>query len=221
MLIKGLQKFTLIDYPGKIACTIFVFGCNFCCPYCHNPELIDAKKAGKVKTYSEGEILDFLRERKNFLNGVCITGGEPCLNKDLLYFIKKIKKIGYSVKLDTNGTNPNMLKQLIKAKLIDYVAMDIKAPLEKYEGVVNAKVNIKDIKESINIIKSLPNYEFRTTVVPSLLNKKDILKIAELIKGKTYHLQQFRPINCLDKDYNKKRPYSAKQLQEMRESIKK
>lgn len=221
MLIKGLQKLTLIDYPGKIATTIFIFGCNFRCPYCHNPELLNASEAKKFRAYSKEEILRFLKERCDFLEGVCITGGEPTLSKDLPTLIKSIKKIGYVIKLDTNGTNPKMLRELIKAKLIDYIAMDIKAPLEKYEKIVNAPVNKNDIEESINIIKKLGDYEFRTTIVPGLLSKQDIIEIAKWIKpAKAYYLQQFRPVNCLNKSYNKRKPYSLEQLRQMQEAVK-
>lgn len=221
MLIKGLQKLTLIDYPDKIAATIFLFGCNLRCPYCHNPELINASEAKKFKTYSKEEILRFLNERFDFLDGVCITGGEPTLSKDLPNLIKSIKKLGYAIKLDTNGTNPKMLHELIKAKLIDYIAMDIKAPLERYEKVVNSPVNKSDIQDSIKIIKTLKDYEFRTTVVPGLLDKQDIIEIARWIKpAKAYYLQQFRPVNCLNKSYNKKKSYSVEQLREMREAVK-
>ena len=221
MLIKGLQKLTLIDYPNKIAATIFIFGCNLRCPYCHNPELINASEAKKFKTYSKEEILLFLGERHDFLDGVCITGGEPTLSKDLPNLIKSIKKLGYAIKLDTNGTNPRMLKELLKKKLIDYIAMDIKAPIEKYEKVVNAPVNKSDIQDSIKIIKKLEDYEFRTTVVPGLLDKQDIIEIARWIKpAKAYYLQQFRPINCLNKSYNKKKSYSVEQLREMRDAVK-
>jgi len=221
MLIKGLQKLTLIDYPNKIAATIFIFGCNLRCPYCHNPELIHESEAKKIKTYSKEEILRFLKERCDFLEGICLTGGEPTLSKDLPSLIKSIKKIGYAIKLDTNGTNPRMLKELLKKKLIDYAAMDIKAPLERYEKVVNAPVNKNDIEESINTIKKLGNYEFRTTIVPGLLDKQDIIEIARWIKpARAYYLQQFRPINCLDKSYNKKKPYPLEQLQEMRDAVK-
>ena len=221
MLIKGLQKLTLIDYPNKIAATIFLFGCNLRCPYCHNPELINASEAKKFKTYSKEEILSFLNERFDFLEGVNITGGEPTLSKDLPNLIKSIKKLGYTIKLDTNGTNPKMLHELIKAKLVDYIAMDIKAPLERYEKVVNSPVNKSDIQDSIKIIKKLEDYEFRTTVVPGLLDKQDIIEIARWIKpAKAYYLQQFRPINCFNKSYNKKKSYSVEQLREMRDAVK-
>lgn len=224
MLIKGLQKQTLIDYPEKIACTIFLFGCNFRCPYCHNSELIDAKLAKEVKTYSKDEILNFLEENKNFLEGVCITGGEPTLTNELLEFIKRIKALGYSVKLDTNGTNPEMLEKVLKNNLVDYVAMDFKAPLEKYEQVAKVKVNLDELKKSVNIIKQFPDYEFRITVVPRLTSKNDLLKIAKFLKeqdaNRAFYLQQFEPKKCLDKAFEKEKPYSEEQLNEFVKMLK-
>lgn len=213
MIIRGLQKLTLIDYPGKIACTIFTFGCNFRCRYCHNPELVFDNG---TKPIEEREIFKFLSERKGFLDGVCVTGGEPTLHKDLPHFLAKIKGMSFLTKLDTNGTNPKMLKYLIDEGLLDYVAMDIKAPLEKYEKVVRAKVNEENIKRSINLIKeSGINYEFRTTVVPELLNKDDILAIGRWLQGaKRFYIQQFRGIKTLDKNFVSKKPYSEEELEE-------
>lgn len=220
MLIKGLQKNTLIDYPGKIAATIFLFGCGFRCPYCHNPGLILPEKAKELKNYSEKEILDFLGERRDFLEGVCISGGEPTINKDLPEFLKKVKQLGYKIKIDTNGENPEMLKQLIETKIVDYIAMDIKAPLHKYEKIINVKFNTNKIKESINIVKNFPEHEFRTTTVPGLVSKEDIIEIGKLLKGaKFFSLQQFKTGNCLDNSYNSKKPYSEQELQEMKKSV--
>jgi len=222
MQIKGLQKLTLIDYPDKVAATIFVSGCNFKCSYCHNPELVINSKEKKIREYKEKEILEFLKERIGFLDGVCITGGEPTLNKDLPEFIKKIRKMKYNVKLDTNGTNPKMLKELYDKKLVDYIAMDIKAPLEKYKEITKSEVDINNIKKSIEIVKKFKNHEFRTTIIPNLLNKEDITKIAYLIKGaNAFYLQQFKPLNCLDKNFDKKKPYPKEEIEKIRDSIKK
>jgi pyruvate formate lyase activating enzyme len=224
MLIKGLQKQTLLDYPGKIACTIFLFGCNFKCPYCHNPELVDANLSRDIKTYSEEEIIDFLSQNKQFLEGVCITGGEPTLNIDLPNFIKKIKSLGYPVKLDTNGTNPAMLNSLLKENLIDYVAIDIKTSLEKYEKAVNARINIEDIKRSIQLASQFQNYEFRITVLPKLATKDDLLGIAKFLKenkaNSKFVMQQFQPSKCLDKSFEKEKPYSEEQLKEFQQMLK-
>jgi pyruvate formate lyase activating enzyme len=210
MIIKGLQKQTILDYPDKLACTIFTFGCNFRCGFCHNPELVIDDGRAEIK---EDEIIEFLKNRKGFLDAVCITGGEPTLNKDLPDFIRKIKEIGFLVKLDTNGTNPEMLKQLIEDKLIDYIAMDIKAPLEKYDIVTNTKVNKENIQKSVNIIRNFPEYEFRTTVVPGLFEEKDAKTIGEWLKGlKRFYIQQFRGIKNLDKSFVNKKSFSKEEL---------
>jgi len=210
MKIKGLQKQTILDYPGKLACTIFTFGCNFRCGFCHNPELI--KDDGRLEIKQE-EILEFLKNRKDFLDGVCITGGEPTINEDLPDFISKIKELGFLVKLDTNGTNPEMLKELIDKRLIDYVAMDIKAPIEFYDNVVNAKVNKEDIQRSIDLIRGMKDYEFRTTIVPGLFNEIYAKMIGEWLKGsKSFYIQQFRTIKNLDKEFLSKKPFSKEDL---------
>lgn len=198
MIIKGLQKTTLIDFPEKIACTIFTFGCNFRCPYCHNPELVIEDG---TKEIPQEEILKFLEERKDFFEGVCITGGEPTIHEDLPGLLEKIKKLGLAVKLDTNGTNPGVVEQLIKNKIVDYIAMDIKAPLKKYEQVVRAEVDLEKIKRSIDLIKnSGVEYEFRMTVPPETLDESDFLEIGKCLNGsKKFYLQRFRGIKTLDK----------------------
>jgi pyruvate formate lyase activating enzyme len=218
LIIKGIQKLSLIDYPGKVACTLFTFGCNFRCPYCHNPELVVDDGSPPI---SEVDVLRFLDERKGFLDGVCITGGEPTLHNDLPDFIKRIKGLGYSVKLDTNGTNPEMLRRLIGERLVDYIAMDVKAPLEKYENVVRMKVDLGKIAESVEIVKAFPEHEFRTTVVPELLAKEDILTIAEWLKGaRRFFIQQFKPTKTLDKTFLEKQVYLADELEKICNEIK-
>jgi len=210
MIIKGLQKQTVIDYPGKLACTIFTFGCNFRCSYCHNPELVVDDGRSEIK---EGEILEFLKNRKDFLDGVCITGGEPTLNENLPDFISKIKKLGFFVKLDTNGSNPEMLKGLIEKKLVDYIAMDIKAPLEFYENIANVEVNKDNIQKSVDLIKKMKEYEFRITVVPGLFNEKYAKMIGEWLKGsKKFFIQQFRGIKTLDRGFVGKKSFSKEEL---------
>jgi len=198
MIIRGLQKTTLIDYPKKVACTIFLFGCNFRCFYCHNPELVIDDGTEETK---EEEVIAFLKEKKGFLDGVCISGGEPTINRDLPDFIKKIKDLGYSVKLDTNGTNPQMLKFLIDKKLVDYIAMDIKAPIGKYDSVAKIQTNMSNIQKSIEIIRnSAVDYEFRMTVPPKTFDENDFVEIANWVKGaKKFYLQPFRGIKTLDK----------------------
>jgi len=217
--LGGLQKSSLIDYPKKISAVIFTQGCNFRCPYCHNPELIEGnneKERGK-------RIIEFLQSRIGKLDGVVITGGEPTLHKDLPAFIKQINDLGFCVKLDTNGTNPDMLRQLIEEKLIHYVAMDIKAPIEKYNDVVCAKVNTDNILKSINILKYADiDYEFRTTVVKSQLTHADFEKIGMLIQGSPkYYLQRFLPTKILDESFLNQTTYSDEEFALIIKTLKK
>ena len=190
MIISGLQKLTLLDYPGKMACTVFTYGCNFRCGFCHNALLVTEENSDSI---SEEEFFSFLRKRQGILEGVCISGGEPTLQSDLAEFIGKIKAMGYCVKLDTNGSNPGVLKVLIDEKLIDYVAMDIKNSLEKYTMTCDCEVDVALIKESVStIIESGIDHEFRTTTVKEYHSAEDFLSIAEWIKGDSkYFLQHF------------------------------
>ncbi len=218
LIIKGIQKLSLIDYPGRVACTLFTFGCNFRCPYCHNPELVIDDGAPLIP---ESDVLRFLEVRKRFLDGVCITGGEPTLHNDLPNFIKRVKDLGYSVKLDTNGTSPETLRRLIGGRLVDYIAMDVKAPLEKYESVVRVTVDGSRIAESVEIIKAFPEHEFRTTVVPELLTREDILAIARWLKGaRRFFIQQFKPTKTLDKIFLEKQVYPADELEKIHDEMK-
>lgn len=218
--IKGIQKTSLVDYPGKVACTIFLGGCNFRCPYCQNRDLV--LNFEKMPTIKEEEVLDFLKEKKKWLDGVCVGGGEPLLY-DITDFIKKIKEIGLLVKIDTNGTNPDLLKKLIDNKLVDYVAMDIKAPLERYDNVARVNVDKEKIKKSVEILKEgKVDYEFRTTVLPDFFTNEDAVKIGKWLKGsKLYALQQFRPMNTLDKYYEKKKPYPKEKFDEFKKILEK
>ncbi|MEK7664790.1 MAG: anaerobic ribonucleoside-triphosphate reductase activating protein [Patescibacteria group bacterium] len=221
MIIGGLQKTTLIDYPGKLACTVFLAGCNFRCGWCYNSELVLPAKIIKQPRISEKEFFDFLKERKEFLDGVCVTGGEPSTNKDLTKFIEKIKNLGYFIKLDTNGSNPKMLEDLILKKQIDYVAMDIKLPIEKYSGYFG-ECNIENIKNSVDILKrSQINSEFRTTVVPGVHEKEDFLEIAKWIGGPEvkYYLQNFRPEKTIDPKFEKTKPHPDIFLEEVKKEI--
>jgi pyruvate formate lyase activating enzyme len=219
MKIGGLQKVSLIDYPGLISAIIFLQGCNFKCSYCHNPELVDSKLFQPC--IKEKEVLDFLNTRKGKLDAVTITGGEPTLQDDLVPFIKQIKKIGFAVKLDTNGSQPQVIKNLLTEKLIDYIAMDIKAPLEKYKDIVKTQVNPDSIKESIRLIlKSKIPYEFRTTVVQSQLEEKDILQIGKLIPGADrYALQKFVPAKVLEKKFLKEKSYPDEVFQKIKKHL--
>lgn len=192
MNIQGLQKLTLLDYPEHVACTVFTGGCNFRCPFCHNAPLV-THNFGSSKL-SENEIIDFLKKRTGILDGVCITGGEPLLNADIAEFIKKIKSLGYRVKLDTNGSFPERLSELVCGGIVDYVAMDIKNTPEKY-GITVGKndFDISSVQKSVEILKEgkVP-YEFRTTVTLEYHTKDDIESIARWLSGaKKYFLQNF------------------------------
>ncbi len=192
MKLHGLQKMTLLDYPGRVACTIFTGGCNFRCPFCHNALLVTAIDSSSV--YDEDEIIDFLKKRVGLLDGVCITGGEPLLHPSLGKFIGRIKSLGYAVKLDTNGSFPDTLTDLIEAGLVDKVAMDIKNSAEKYGRTIGIDgFDLAPIEKSISfLMESKVDYEFRTTVVRELHEVEDIEKIARRIKGaRAYFLQNF------------------------------
>lgn len=191
MNIKGLQKTTLLDFPEKLACTVFTGGCNFRCPFCHNASLV--LRTNEVESISEEEFFSYLSKRSGMLDGVCITGGEPLLSPDIEEFIKKIRSFGLLVKLDTNGTFPKKLESLLNQGLLDYVAMDIKNSKEKYALTSGVKEFPSEIEESINlIIAKAPDYEFRTTVVRELHDEEDILNIARRIKNsKKYFLQAY------------------------------
>lgn len=190
MKIVGFQKLSLVDFPKKVSCVIFTEGCNYRCPFCYNSSLVYDKSN---VVYEEEEILSYLEKRKNVLDAVVISGGEPTLQKDLEKFIKKLRKLPILIKLDTNGTNPEILEKLINEKLIDYVAMDIKNSFDKYlltTGVENARLD--NIRRSIAILKeNKVDYEFRTTVVKEFHTKEDIRKIKESIDDSKYYLQNF------------------------------
>lgn len=219
MLIGGLQKTTLVDYPGKIAATIFTIGCNYRCSFCHNPEIVK----GIAKVIPEYTVMEFLKSRRDLIDAVCITGGEPTLQQDLMPFIKKIKNLGYAVKLDTNGHRPGVLEKLLNQNLLDYVAMDIKAPWAKYEKIVCRKQDLEKLKKSVTILKEgrVP-YEFRSTILPALHTEKDIIAMARQIKGADkYFLQQFRPAQALvDPEFMSKITYTKKQLNEITQNFK-
>ncbi len=226
--IGGLQKLTLIDYPGRLAATVFLYGCNFRCPWCYAPHLVlpaNRQKQKNLEEISQKDFLNFLKERKTLLDGLVICGGEPTVNPDLPQFIKKIKKLSYLVKLDTNGSNPDMLKELVKKEkpLLDYLAMDIKAPLKKkkYQEAVQIKVDLDKIKKSIEIVKHCGiDYEFRTTFVPGLHTKEDIIEIAkEIAPAKKYYLQNFRAEHTIEADFEKRKPYPLEDLLEIQKII--
>ena len=251
MKIGGLQKTTLVDYPGKVACTVFTVGCNYKCPFCYNSGLVlpaDSPSArlqssdavldgakGKTNALASErselkiasahaeikEFFDFLKDRIGLLEGVVICGGEPTIHADLPEFITKIKELGFAVKLDTNGSNPRMLEELISSKLVDYVALDVKAPKGKYASLAGANADFGKVEESIVVLKkSGIEYEFRTTVVPTLLDKDGVTGIAKLIgPAGRYFLQGFQPKTTVDPVLEKVRPYSAAELEEIRDAV--
>lgn len=218
--VGGLQKFTLIDYPGKPACIIFTQGCNFRCGYCYNVELVLPERFEKPIPLKY--IIAFLEERVSFLEGVVITGGEPTIQKGLYDFVKTLKDMGYAVKLDTNGSMPHVIEELLKNNLLDYIAMDVKAPVEKYNHVIGVKFDVSKVLESIELIMSSGvDYEFRTTVVKEQLSIEDILSIAELIKNaKRYFLQRFISAKTLDPSFSLKSTYTDEEFNQIIESIK-
>lgn len=215
MIFGGFEKCTLVDYPGKVACMVYTIGCNFRCPYCHNPELVD--ETVEV-THSEATILDFLDTRQELLDGVVITGGEPTMHEELPVFMRQVKEKGFLVKLDTNGTNSKMLQQVIDEELVDYIAMDMKSPLETYSQTVARPVDVESIRESIRILISSPvEYEFRTTVVKCLLSREDLKSIGEAIRGaKKYYLQKFVPTKILNPQFKRKVTYTDEEFEEFR-----
>lgn len=213
--LAGLQKTTFIDYPEKIACIVFTQGCNFRCGYCHNPELFENKEP----VLSVPAFFEFLNKRKGKLDGVVITGGEPTLHdKDLIEFIKEVKSLGFLVKLDTNGTHPDVLQELLNENLLDYIAMDIKAPLAKYKTITQTDIDTKIIKKSIDMImNSGVDYEFRTTIVKSQLSVEDLRQIGELIQGaKRYYMQKFLATKILDETLMSEESYTDEEFKNLR-----
>ncbi|MBN2127367.1 MAG: anaerobic ribonucleoside-triphosphate reductase activating protein [Candidatus Diapherotrites archaeon] len=219
----GLQKTTLLDYPDKIACIFFTPGCNFRCGFCYNKQLVLTPNT--LPKITEQEALEFLEKRKKYLEAIVITGGEPTLHwNELKKFVLKAKKLGYLIKLDSNGTNPEAIKEAIEEKLIDYIAMDIKSSLENYSKAVGTEVNTENIKKSIELImNSGIDYEFRSTIIPEIYSNKDAIKISELINGaKKYFLQQFVPAETMiDESFKEKKRYSFSEAVELKKILEK
>ena len=217
MIIGGFQRFSLIDFPGKICAIVFTQGCNFRCPYCHNPELVDATLPA-VGSLSDQEVLSFLERRKGKLDAVTITGGEPLMQPDLEDFLSRVRAQGYLIKLDTNGSFPRRLEGIIQSEAVDYLAMDIKATREKYPSVIRKQIDISKILESITVIKkSGLDHEFRTTVVKPLFEKEDFFEIGGLAENcKLYALQRFVPSKTLDKEFLSRETYSDEELDDFK-----
>lgn len=221
--IKGFVETSLVDWDGKIASVVFLPGCNFRCPYCQNVGLI--ARPEKYKSIPEEKVFEYLESHRNFIDGVCITGGEPTLHKaaGLTQFIKRLKKEGFLVKLDTNGSDLTYIKELTSSDLIDFIAMDIKAPLEAYNKATNVKVDINALKQTADfLINGNIDYEFRTTAVPTIVGISDVEGMAKLIAGaKKYVLQQFEPEHCEDIELKKLRPYDTETTAKMMEVARK
>ena len=224
VVFKGLQKISLLDYPGKLAALIFVGGCNFRCPFCYNRDIVLNPESSP--SLREEEILGYLKTRMEWLDGVVVTGGEPTIYPGMPSFLEKVKKLGYSIKLDTNGSNPKMLAELLEKNLVDYIALDVKAPLleERYQEATGTQgCVLEEVKRSIALLRSSNgiDYEFRTTLVPKLLSEEDVILIAERIKGaKQYYLQQFKPTGShVDESYSSVKPYPLEILQEIQRKI--
>ena len=218
MKIGGLQKISLIDYPGRISAIVFTQGCNFRCPYCHNPELVDPAQYGPI--LSEEEVISFLEKRRGKLDAVTVTGGEPTLQPDLDRFLQEIKGMGYLTKIDTNGSNPDVLERLIRGRLVDYLAMDVKGPLQKYERIANVKVQTAKIQRSIELITASGiEHEFRTTVVRSQLDNEDLIATSELLKKGLYVLQSFVPAKSLDHEFLTEISYSPEEFADIQKKL--
>jgi pyruvate formate lyase activating enzyme len=225
MIIGGLEKMTLIDYPGQLAAIIFTKGCNFRCHFCYNPLLVWSESETDEKKYEKGyaqftedDLFYFLESRRGKLDGVVITGGEPTMHPDLPEFIKKIRAMGFNIKLDTNGTNPQMLEILLEQKLLDYVAMDLKGSSNNYDQVVGVKINFPNLQKSVKLIinSGLP-HEFRTTVVPGLLVVSDFEDMGKIIAGaNAWYLQKFKSdVELVDRTLEKAPAFSDDEMLQM------
>lgn len=222
MLICGFEKFSMVDYPKKIACTLFTYGCNYRCPFCQNAGLV-VGASNDLCAVDEKEIFDYLTLRKKFVDAVCISGGEPTLQKDLIDFIIKVKDMGFLVKLDTNGTNPKIIKTLIDRQLVDYFAMDIKNDEKGYGDIIGlSNYDLTAVKESIKLlIDQAPDYEFRTTLVNGYHTRESMLGIAKLIKGtKKYYMQCFKDSGaCIESGLSEIDLETAKEYKELMDSL--
>ncbi len=219
MLISGIQKFTLLDFPGKIACIIFTGGCNYRCKFCHNPEFVLPEELQKIASsfIPEEAVLHFLQERRGLLDGVVITGGEPTIMPDLESFIMKVRELGFAVKLDSNGNHPEVLKSLVKKGLVDYVAMDFKTSIPMYQSLVGTGSNEEKILESIRFLKegNVP-YEFRSTLISEVHTKAILEIMKETMKGADrLYLQTFRNGITLDQSFSTYHAFSHNEMEKI------
>lgn len=221
--IKGFLPSGMLDWPGKIAATVFLGGCNFRCPYCHNAEIV--VNADMYETIDEDSLISYLNSRKMWVEHMVVTGGEPTIARRLPEFLAKLKANGFKVKLDTNGSKPKVLSLLIKENLVDYIAMDVKGPFSRYPELVRVPVDIEGIKDSVKIIvESNLEHEFRTTVVPGILSAADLVEQARQLQElgvKKLYLQQFQNVETLDPEFLAVKPYPAAYLEDIKERIKK
>ncbi|UCD45726.1 MAG: anaerobic ribonucleoside-triphosphate reductase activating protein [Candidatus Bathyarchaeota archaeon] len=219
MPIVRLQRLSLVDYPGNLSAKAVVPGCNFRCPYCVKSALIDGYQANPL--VPESEVLSHLYRVRGYLTGLCLGGGEPTLHNGLLAFLYKVKSLGYRVKLDTNGTRPRRIRKLMEERVIDYVAMDVKAPLERYSEVVASKVDVESVEQSIKLLRrGSVDYEFRTTVVPGLVDGRDLEEIARVLIGsKRFVIQQHRLGRTLDPEFGDVKPFGMDEIRSFREKV--
>ena len=216
MRIAGFQKLTLLDFPNKVSCIIFTQGCNYKCPYCHNSGLLGHSNEDLI---DESEIFSYLNKRKGVIDGIVISGGEPTIQKDLIFFMKRVKELGFLIKLDTNGSNPDVVEQIINQNLADYIAMDIKNILEDYKDITDVKPNVEKLRRSIELIKkSQIDHEFRTTIIKNIHDIKRIKKICSYVDGDKMFLQNFeKSENVLGKHLE---PFSKEELIQIKEEMK-
>lgn len=221
MEIKGFIKNSFVDWDGKIASTIFLPGCNFQCGFCHNKAMV--KEHGNIIAIPFSEVESHLRDNRNFIDGVVVTGGEPTIHEELPKLLCDIKSLGFPVKLDTNGSNPQVIDNLLRDKLIDYIAMDIKGPAEEYDEITGSHGLSEKIKDSIKIIMgSGTDYEFRTTIVPAIHDEEEMEKMASMIRGASlYALQKFMPKNTIDKRYEKEPSPTRERMEKLAEIARK
>jgi len=218
--IKGIEKFAPLDFPGFISSTIFLGGCNFRCPYCHNADLV--LRPLTLPTMPMDYFISYLDARKGWLEAICVSGGEPLLEEELEVLLHVIKDRNLQVKIDTNGSLPQRLMELLETKLVDYVAMDVKAPLRRYKQVTRSDVAEADIARSLGVIRNsgVPHM-FRTTVVPGLVGEEDLLEIAKILKGAgLFQVQQYSPGHTIDRNYLQIKPYSGEEIQKMAKLLK-
>lgn len=228
MILGGLQKTTLVDFPGKVACTVFTVGCNFRCPFCHNRDLA-LGNIDLLQKLEEREFFEFLKKRKKVLDGVCISGGELTLQKDIFVFCKKIKDMGLSLKLDTNGSKPEIVKKLIEEKMVDYVAIDFKTEWNNYSDLAGVEVEVERVQETMRyVMGSGLEYCIRTTHIPTMHSDVVLERMANWLlsaskggSGLVWVLQKFRPNACLDPEYEKIKPWSDEKMKKMVKRLRK